>query len=156
MSVEELWIILERFKDSCKAKGWDVEKSIDLIKRGDEYHNFLFTKEIRPSTFRRIGVYAKSVVKERELYRVVELTYNAWVCSKPVPESVWSILEEKPEMLSRNAIYDFSELATSGVCRKLNETSSVVFREFENFLSEELKCKLESARSRILKTMNRN
>ena len=154
MDIVKLWSILGRFKKSCEAKGWKVEESTDLIKRGNEYHNFLYIRDLHPSTLRKIGVHSRSVVKEGETYRIVKVSYNAWICTKPLSRSVWDTLEENPELLERNAIYDLSELTTSGVCRRLNETSSEVFREFEKFLSREMKLKFKSARNYSLKTMS--
>ncbi len=47
------------------------------------------------------------------------------------------MVTENPELSKRTAIYDLSR-AYSGkpLCLKLNETDSIVFREFERFLKE--------------------
>lgn len=44
---------------------------------------------------------------------------------------------ENPELSKRTAIYDLSWVYEGKlICLKLNETDSIVFREFERFLEE--------------------
>jgi len=67
----------------------------------------------------------------------------AWVLPTTPPESITKIVAEEPRISRRIAIYDLSE-ASAGrpICLRLNETKSVVFHEFEKFLSIEYDIKL--------------
>ena len=47
-------------------------------------------------------------------------------------------MEEDPEILKKNALYDLSHVYENGVCEKINQTPSPVFKDFERFLTEEL------------------
>ncbi|MEM1606534.1 MAG: hypothetical protein QXW55_00225 [Candidatus Bathyarchaeia archaeon] len=62
----------------------------------------------------------------------------AWVFQEPLPENLVPIVVEDPRILRSTAIYDLSEVYVGKpICLRLNETESVVFREFEEFLKTE-------------------
>ena len=51
-----VWNLIERFKERCQSSGWETCETEDLIKTEDgEYHSFLWTQTIHPSTFERIA-----------------------------------------------------------------------------------------------------
>jgi hypothetical protein len=53
-------------------------------------------------------------------------------------------VRENPDYLKRIALYDLSQLTEGkNLCAKLNGTDSCVFREFENFLKNEFKVKVQ-------------
>ena len=150
LDISKIWEIVERFKDRCRSKGWEITDHEDLVKRRGKYHNFLWVQEIHPSTFKSIAINDRSAVREGTSYRVVKVSYNAWICAKAPSESLKHLLAENPELLRRNAIYDLSQAYMNGVCQKLNETANVVFREFERFLEKELRVKFQSIQIPVL------
>ena len=150
--ISRIWEIVELFKDRCRSKGWEITDHEDLVQRREEYHNFLWVQEIHPSTFKSVAMNDRCVVREGVSYRVVKVSYNAWICAKSPSEPLKHFLMENPQLLRRNAIYDLSQAYMSGVCQKLNETANVVFQEFERFLEKELGIKLQSIQIPVLIT----
>jgi len=140
----EAWELIERFKDHCQSRGWKTSDREDWVKVGDEYHNFLWIQTIHPSTFEKVTLNRKSAIREGPSYRVVDVSYMAWVCSKKPPEALMQKIAKNPKILKESAIYDLS-WAYSGepICLKINETDSEVFQEFEKFLEEDLRLKLK-------------
>jgi len=137
LSIPEIWDILGRFKRACQAKGWRTSESEDWVKKGDQYHNFLWTQTIHPSTFKKIAANHRCAIDEGISYRVVDVSYAAWLFLHSPPEELIHAVTEDPELLQRNAIYDLSGVyAGKPICLKLNRTPSVVFAEFERFLEE--------------------
>jgi len=136
--------ILKKFKECCKFRGWKTSETEDWIEIGDNYHNFLYTRDVHPSSFKRIVSNRKCVIQEGLSYRVVETSYTAWLLSETPSEALVKTIFENPEFSSRIAIYDLSPLLEGkNLCVKLNYTDSPVFQEFENFLKKELKVKLK-------------
>ena len=137
LSIPEIWDILGRFKRACQAKGWKTSESEDWVKKGDQYHNFLWTQTIHPSTFKKIAANHRCAIDEGISYRVVDISYAAWLFLHSPPEELIHAVTEDPELLQRNAIYDLSgAYAGKPICLKLNRTRSVVFAEFERFLEK--------------------
>jgi hypothetical protein len=144
MKMLRIWEILNKFKDECNFHGWRTSESEDWIKIGDEYHSFLWAKDVHLSSFRRIVSNRKCVVPEGLTYRVVEASYTAWLLSETPSETLVKAVFDNRDFSGRIALYDFSlVLKGEKVCTKLNNTDSPVFQEFERFLKDELKVKLK-------------
>lgn len=142
MKMSKVWEILQKFKSSCRLRGWKASENEDLIMVGDKYHNFLYAKNIHPSSFMKIALNRKCAVKEGLSYRIVETAYTAWLFLEPPSKTLLRHVLEKPEFAQHIAVYDLSPLLEGkNFCAKINETESPVFQEFENFLEKELDVK---------------
>jgi hypothetical protein len=136
-NVPRIWDILKSFKDSCHQKGWTTSDYEDIVKIDDEYHGFIGTRSIHPSTFKKIMSNKKRALPEGKSYHVVDVAYTAWVFQQQPSEQLVKTLATNSELSRKTALYDLS-----GVCegapllRKLNKTGSCVFDEFEKFLKE--------------------
>jgi len=140
LRIPKVWELLDRFKDQCQLRGWKPSEHEDWVKTGDDkYHNFLWTQTIHPSTFEKIATNHKCAIRKGVSYQVVDVSYTAWLFPQSPPENLTQTVKENHELSRRTAIYDLS-WAYSGkpLCLKLNETVSMVFKEFERFLEEEL------------------
>jgi hypothetical protein len=143
MKMPKIRKIIERFKDLCKFHGWKTSEKNDWIETKNEYHNFLWTRNIHPSSFKTIAANRKCVVQEGLSYRVVEASYAAWLFSETPSETLVKTIFENPDFSKRIALYNLSPiLKGKNVGFKLNHTDSPVFQEFEKFLKKELKVKL--------------
>jgi len=135
--VPRVWELLKHFKESCHRKGWQTSDYEDIVKIDDEYHNFIGTRTIHPSTFRRIISNKKIAVPEGKSYRVIDVAYTAWVFQKPLSKKLIDNLTVNSDLSKKTALYDLSEVYQGKpTCFKLNETDSRVFDEFERFLKE--------------------
>jgi hypothetical protein len=144
MKMPRVWEILNEFKNSSKRHGWRTSESEDWIEVDDNYHNFLLARDIHISSFKRIALNRKCVVREGLSYRVVEASYTAWLFLSAPSETLVRAVLENPDFSSRVALYDLSPmLEGKNLCIKLNSTDSSVFQEFESFLKNELKVKLK-------------
>ncbi|RLI42890.1 hypothetical protein DRO69_09905, partial [Candidatus Bathyarchaeota archaeon] len=103
---------------------------------------------IHPSTFEKVATGRRFAIREGISYQIVDISYTAWVFPKPPPEKLMQMVSENSELSKRIAIYDLSG-AYEGkpVCLKLNETDSPVFREFEKFLEEKCRVKIQAVKS---------
>jgi hypothetical protein len=143
MKMSRVWEILNNFKRVCNFHGWRTSESEDWIKIDDEYHSFLWARDVPLSSFKRIVSDRKCIVPEALSYRVVEASYTAWLFSETPPEALVKTVSDNPDFSGRVALYDLSlVLKGEKVCVKLNNTDSPVFQEFEHFLKDELKVKL--------------
>jgi len=139
-----VWEILEGFKHICNLHGWRTSQSQDWIKTGNEYHNFLWTKYIPLSSFKKIVSNRKCIVPEGSSYRVEEASYTGWLFSQKPSKDLVKTVYDNSDFSDRIAIYDLTlVLRGEKACFKLNDTESPVFQEFERFLKEELKVKLK-------------
>jgi len=135
--IPKVWELLDGFKCQCQLRGWKTSEHEDWVKIGDEYHNFLWTQTVHPSTFEKIAVNHKCAIREGISYHVVDVSYTAWLFPQGPPEGLLQIIKENPELSRRTAIYDLSWMyAGKPLCLKLNETKSRAFQEFERFLKE--------------------
>ncbi|MBS7659656.1 MAG: hypothetical protein QXR17_01575 [Candidatus Bathyarchaeia archaeon] len=135
--------LIERFKKVCKSYGWKTSESEDWIAVGDEFHSFLITRCIHPSSFRAIVANRKCIVREGPTYRVVDAAYSAWLFSESPQLEIYQVIFEKPELSKKVAIYNLSPLFEGEkLCIKLNRTDSLVFEEFERFIKREFKVRL--------------
>jgi hypothetical protein len=144
MRISKIQDILKRFKNSCIFHGWKTSEKDYWVETKDGYHNFLWIRNIHPSSFRSIAANRKCVVQEGLSYRVVEASYTAWLFSEVPSKSLTKAIFENPEFSKRIALYNLSPLLEGkNLGFKLNNTDSPVFLEFENFLKKELKVKLK-------------
>ncbi len=132
-----VWDLLKRFKESCQRKGWKTSDYDDIVMIDDEYNNFIGTRTIHPSTFKRIASSKKLAVPEGKSYRVIDVSYTAWVFQQPPSEQLVKTLTKDSELSKKTALYDLSGVYRGKpLCLKLNETDSVAFDEFEKFLKK--------------------
>lgn len=144
MGMSGVWEILTRFKDLCKRRGWRTSESEDWIEVENSYHNFVWIRDVHPSSFKRIAKNNKCMVREGLTYRVIESSYTAWLFSKLPLETLARTVLENPDLSCRVALYDLSSfLDGRSTCSKLNCTDSPVFKEFEGFLESEFEIKLQ-------------
>jgi len=144
MKMPKIWEIMKEFKNSCKGRGWRTSEGEDWVEINGEYHNFLWTRDIHPSSFKKIVANGKCVVCEGLSYRVAQASCTAWLFSEKPSEALVKTILENPGLSGKIAIYDLSPLlAGKNLCVKLNHTGSPVFQEFENFLANEMKAKLK-------------
>jgi hypothetical protein len=144
MVISRVWEILSKFKLFCISLGWKTSESEDWVEMEGNYHSFLWTRDVHPSSFRRIALEKKCVVREGASYRVVEASYSAWLLSHTPSEELVRTICENPALSKSVALYDLSQV-TKGkdLCVRLNNTGSQVFQEFEKFLQSELKVRVE-------------
>ena len=140
--IPKVWDLLKHFKNWCRSRGWKTSENEDWVMTDDDYHNFLWIRTIHPSTFEKVAANRKCAIRQGLSYKVVDVSYTAWLFPRTPPEELVQRVANSPELSRRTAIYDLS-WAYEGkpVCVKLNETESPVFREFENFLKD--KCGVE-------------
>jgi hypothetical protein len=144
ITIPRVWELIGHFKDECHLKGWKTSENEDWIKVDDEYHNFLWARNIHPSTFKKIVTACKCAIKQGISYRVVKVAYTAWLFPETPSTTLLQTVANNPELTKKIAIYDLSNLYTGEpVCLKLNETRSKVFYEFENFLQKKWGVKLK-------------
>jgi hypothetical protein len=148
MKMSKIWEILNNFKRFCRTRGWRTSETEDWVELNDDYHNFLWTRNISPSSFKAIISNRKCVVRKGLFYTVVEPTHLAWLFSEVPSEDLVRTVFQSPDFSKRIAIFDFSPfLEGKNLCLKLNNTDSPVFHEFEVFLQSELKVKVEPLQS---------
>ncbi len=156
MKMPRLWEIVRKFRDLSKSHGWVTSENEDWVKVGEEYHTFVWARNIRPSSFKRISSNKMTAIRDGQSYNVVKTSYTAWLLSEAPPDAVIREVSESPDFSNRIALYDLSYLLEGkNVCRRLNSTGSPVFQEFESFLKNELKAKIkpmEPASEASLKT----
>lgn len=144
MKMPKVWEILKKFKGECERQGWKTSESEDWVGVSGKYHNFLWARDIHPSSFKSIISSRKCVIREGSSYRVVEASYTAWLFSESPSEVFVKAIFENPDFYKRIALYDLSPLLEGeSLCLKFNHTDSPVFKEFENFLKNELNVKVK-------------
>jgi len=145
LGVPRLWDLIRSFKQECESQGWKTSQNEDWIHSDNQYHNFLWTRTIHPSTFRRIAKTSKCAMREGIDYHVVDIAYTAWLFSESPPEELWKMITEDRNLAEKVAVYDLSRLHSGEpVCLRLNSTKSKVFNEFESFLQRKLGAKFKT------------
>jgi len=136
------------FKRECESRGWEASQHEDWIKFGNEYHNFLWTRTVRPATFKKIAEEHKCAIRQGVSYQVVDVDYTAWLFSETPPEELLQMMEENPWLFKKMAIYDLSWInSEKPICLKMNQTDSRVFQQFENFLEKDWGVKIKSIKA---------
>jgi len=144
VAVSTIWELIQCFKAECQSKGCRTSEHEDWVKIGNEYHNFLWARTINPRTFKKIAEAHKCAIKEGISYRVVDVTYTAWILSEPMEDELIQTIAESPAIMETNAMYELTwEHSDKPFCLRLNKTDSGVFLEFENFLEKKLGVKLK-------------
>jgi len=147
LEVPRVWELIRCFKDEYQSKGWKTSDQEDWVHMDNQYHNFLWTRTIHPSTFKKIAKTSKCAVREGVSYRVVNVAYTAWLFSESPPQELMQTVIDDQNLAKSTAIYDMSGLyASKPVCIRLNSTESRVFKEFEDFLQKRWGVKFKSAR----------
>lgn len=146
LRIPRIWELIRGFKLECQLKGWETSEHEDWVKVGNEYHNFLWIRSIQPSTFKKVVIDHKCVIKEGVSYHVVDVSYTSWLFPEPPLEKVIQMVAQDPKLSRKTAIYDLSPAYEGKLaCLRLNETDSIVFREFEKFLEKRWGVELRSA-----------
>jgi len=114
-----------------------VTEREDIIQKSGEVNNFLWTREIRPSTFKSIAPCKTTAIQEGKAYHPIDVSYNAWITATPLSDALKHTITTNPTLLTRNAIFDLSKTPTGGKAKMLNKTDSRLFKEFEAFLRDE-------------------
>lgn len=137
MATPRVWELIRCFKDECKSLGWKASKDEDLVYADQKYHNFLWTRSIPPSAFKKLARSSKCAVRDGISYRVVDTAYTAWLFSDSPSEQIIKAVIEDPDLAKTNAVYYLDVTnPRRPMCLRLNMTKSRVFKEFENFLKE--------------------
>jgi hypothetical protein len=152
MTIPRVWELIGNFKDECHSRGWKTSPHEDWIKVNNEFHNFLWVRDIHPSTFKKIAAAGRCAIKQGSSYQVVNVAYTAWLFPEVPPDTLVHSVARDPELAKRIAIYDLSNVYAGGpVCFKLNETNSKVFQEFEKFLGKKWEVEFKPASSLLTK-----
>ncbi|MBS7639805.1 MAG: hypothetical protein QW600_00140 [Candidatus Bathyarchaeia archaeon] len=137
LQLSNFWDFIERFKETCKAKGWKILEQGDIIYEGGKYHQMILLHQIHFETFRRVTLNPHRFIREGETLNMINISYIAWISREAIPSEALNFIFAEPRLLSRVALYDLSPLREGRkLCLKINETDSAVFREFENFLEK--------------------
>jgi len=133
--VPKVWELVRCFKDECRIQGYLTSEHEDWVHRDNQYHNFLWTRTIHPSTFTKIAKASKCAIREGVSYRVVDVDFTAWLFSESPQEELLRKILDDENLARKVAVYDLSGMHCSKpTCTKLNLTESRVFKEFEDFL----------------------
>ncbi len=142
--IPKVWDLLRCFNKACRGKGWKTSNDKSLVQVGDEYHSLIGTRTTHLSTFKRIADTQECSVLEGNSYRVVSVSYTAWIFQQPPSKQLLETLTKNSEVSKKTALYDLSRIYSGRpLCLRLNETDSLVFNEFEKFLKEEYAVKVE-------------
>jgi len=142
VGLPRVWELLRQFKEYCKSKGWRTSEYGDWVKEGNKYHNFIWLRTVHPSTFEKVAMSRRCAIREDFFYKIVDVSYTAWLFQETPPEKLFRIVSENSEFSKRIAIYDLSQAyLISPHVIKLNKTDTEVFREFEHFLESRWKLK---------------
>jgi len=139
-----IWEIIQDFKNSCKQLNWRTSETEDWIAVNENYHSFLWVKDISLSSFKRITSKAKCTVRDGFSYHIIDAAYTAWIFSSTPSKTLIKEFLEHPDFPRKTAIYDLSPLKEGKkLCLKSNRTDSPIFHEFESFLRNKLKIKFQ-------------
>ncbi|MEM1586665.1 MAG: hypothetical protein QXX99_04305 [Candidatus Bathyarchaeia archaeon] len=135
-SIPVVWDLIKQFKHRCRSMGWWVSPYEDVIYAEGKYHNFLCVRRVYLKTFKAIALSHFYPVRENDmLYRLVNISYMAWILQEKPTEDILMTVAGDHDMRKHVAVYDLSEAySEKTICRKINETRSIVFQEFEKFL----------------------
>jgi len=146
VTAPKVWDLICYFKNECQTQGWKTSENEDWILVDNEYHNFLWTRTINPTTFKKIAKTSKCAVREGVSYRVVDVKYTAWLFSEQPQDEIMQTVAYDENLAKNTAVYDLSSLYSSKpTCVRLNSTQSKVFKEFEEFLQKKFGVKFKSA-----------
>ncbi len=134
--------LLDRFMKGCKVKGWEAGEYRDFIKAHDDYSLFMLFKKVYPKLEEVLWSEACSIF-EKGHYKVTNIKYRALIFQEHPPNWLVRTVSSDPELSKRIAVYDFTELnEEKPTCGTINLTTSVVFAEFDEFLTKRMKISL--------------
>lgn len=146
MPTPRVWELIRCFKAECESLGWKTSEHEDWIYADSKYHNFLWTRSIHPSTFRKLAKSSKCAIREGVSYRVVDTAYTAWLFSESPPEELVKAVANDPDLAKTTAVYHLEATnPEKPTCLRLNLTKSKVFKEFESFLQKKWNIEFSSA-----------
>jgi len=115
--------------------GWITGEFLDFVKHEDKYYCFVWVKSSFQERIPEILMDDRSSILEEGNYGVRRLHYKALIFQDPPPSSLVNTVARNRQLAERVAIYDLSPLYRGEeVCRRLNETGTSVYNEFEGFL----------------------
>jgi len=127
--------LVEGFFQHCREMGWITGEFLDFVKHEDKYYCFVWVKSSYQGRIPEILMDDRSSILEEGGYGVRRLHFKALIFQEPPPSSVVSAVAGNSELSDRVAIYDLSPLYKGEeVCKCLNETGTLVYQEFEDFL----------------------
>jgi len=139
--------LVERFFEHCREMGWTTGEFSDFVKHGEKYYCFVWVKSSYQGRIPEILMDNRSSILEEGGYGVRNLNYKALIFREPPPPSLINALARDSQLSKRVAVYDLSPLYEGEeVCRCLNETETLVYREFEDFLRKRYCATLTSLR----------
>lgn len=129
------WDIIDKFKPICKVKGWKIFEHEDLVNADGKYHHLVLVHQAHLETFKRVVANSRQYIRDGNSYIVADVSYVALISQTAIPESIINFLSSKSSLMRKVALYDMSPLYEGKrFCLRINETDSLVFREFEDFL----------------------
>jgi len=141
--LHKAWDLVARFADDCRQHGWKVYENEDLIEAENEFHKFIWVNHLQTSTFKYIVTNPLCSIREGISYKIVKLSYVAWILPEALPMSIWQMVKESPSLSRNVALYGLSwSYGRKQTCLNLNKTESLVFKKFERFLNAEYGIKL--------------
>jgi len=150
MKLTRILEIITNFKRSCKNLGWKTCDNEDWVQTEEGFHSFLWTRDVTPSSFKRVSSERKCAIKEGCTYRVVQASYTAWLFPQKPQGDLVRMITENPDFCGRTAVYDLSLLLEGEkTCPRINNTGSRVFKKFENFLKQKLHARFEQLPSHL-------
>jgi len=131
--------LVERFSEYCRELGWITGEYSDFVKREGEYYYFVWVKSSHQRRIPEILTDDRSSLLEEGRYGVRTLNYKALIFQETPPPSLVEAVARDNQLSKKIAVYDLSLLYRGEeVCRRLNETGTSVYREFEAFLRKRL------------------
>lgn len=138
VNLPNVWDLIDRFKDKCRLRGWWTPEFEDIVYAGGVYHNFVPARKVYVKTFKSIIANRRCFIRCGLSYKMVDASYIAWVFSRHPSEDIVLTIAKNPQLLERVALFDLGDVYMGKpTCLKINETKSIVFREFERFLKVE-------------------
>jgi len=135
VNIPNVWDLVDRFKNRCRLRGWWTPDFEDVIYAEGVYHNFVPARKVHIKTFRSVIANCRCFIRHGLSYKAVDISYMAWVFSKHPSEDIVLAIAKNPRLLKRIALFDLADAYVGKpICLKINETKSIVFREFERFL----------------------
>jgi hypothetical protein len=133
-----IWDLLYTFREHHQSKAWKYYNNGTVVETNDEYHRFIWTRQLHIHTFRNLIHNPSCTICIHKTYMYTHPTYTAWILTEPPRADVWLyLIQDAPELLPHVAIYDLSQIYSEGStsCLTINKTQSAVFNAFEQFLA---------------------
>lgn len=137
LSFPKIWELFSEFNECCIDKDWITHDDNSLIEAGKEFHKFFWIRNLHAYTFKSILQNTACAISDGVTYKTIQPNYIAWVLPEPPIGNIWLyLIKEAPGLSNKLALYDLSRIYDGEpTCLKVNETKSIVFHEFERFLT---------------------